>query len=151
MSTPKLKLHKNIFCGTILEILKGDDKMEKCSECGGKYLDGAEECPHCGYIFDWRKRIELHPICPKCGSQDIIFQIVQDSTRQTGKSEIRKKSPVTRAANSVGRATMIAATGGLWALTPKKSKYEEVHNYQTTVSNSTYGVCQSCGNTWLKR
>lgn len=32
---------------------------------------------------------------------------------------MRKKSVVTRAGNSLGRAGMIAATGGLWALTPK--------------------------------
>ena len=124
--------------------------MIECPNCGGKMLESTDECPHCGYKDPIKQRIENGAICPKCGSLDVFFDLAQVSATSKGVSEVRKKSIVTRAADTVGRGAMIAATGGLWALTPKKSKYQEIHRTETTVNNATYGVCRSCGYSWRK-
>lgn len=88
------------------------------------------------------------PYCPKCHSINIGYEFVQDSAKTKGKSEIRKKSAITRAGNDIGRKGMILATGGLWALTPKKSKYKEKKNSKTDISNKQVAICQDCGNSW---
>lgn len=88
------------------------------------------------------------PYCPKCHSLNVGYEFVQDSAKTKGKSEVRKKSPVTRAGNSLGRAGMIAMTGGLWALTPKRSKYKEKKELKTDISSKQMAICQDCGNSW---
>lgn len=93
--------------------------------------------------------VDLRPKCPKCGSHNLTYEIVTDSMTTKGSSEVRKKNAVTRAANTTGRATMIMATGGLWALTPKKSKYKEVKKEKTKVTRQKIALCQDCGNDWV--
>ena len=88
------------------------------------------------------------PYCPKCHSLNIGYEFVQDSAKTKGKAEVRKKSVVTRAGNSLGRAGMIAATGGLWALTPKKSKYKEKKSSKTDINSKQMAICQDCGKSW---
>ena len=79
---------------------------------------------------------------------NIGYEFVQDLAKTKGKSEVRKKSVVTRAGNSLGRAGMIAATGGLWALTPKKSKYKEKKSSKTDINSKQMAICQDCGKSW---
>ena len=128
--------------------------MIECIQCGGKYLDGADECPHCGYssarvVEAYREQLNA-PKCPVCGSTNIFYEREAEKQITRGKSEVRKKSVVTRTANKAGRTAMIAATGGLWALTPKKSDYIERTKEKTKVTNVTYGICQSCGHSWKR-
>ena len=86
--------------------------------------------------------------CPFCLSQDIDIKEVLHESVSSGTSEIRKKGVVTRAGNKVGRAGMIMATGGLWALTPKKSDYKEVSTSHTSYYTTTIRTCKKCGNSF---
>lgn len=86
--------------------------------------------------------------CPKCNGFNIEITMQSTEMESKGNSEIRKKSAVTRAGNSMGRAAMIGMTGGLWALTPKKSKYKETKKSNTKVVNKKFAICQDCGNSW---
>ena len=88
------------------------------------------------------------PYCPKCYSLNIDYNFVTDSANTKGKSEVRKKSIVTRTGNSLGRKGMILATCGLWALTPKKSKYKETKKSKTNIASKKIAVCQDCGYSW---
>lgn len=83
--------------------------------------------------------------CIYCGSTNVVVSYIQVGADTSGKAEVRKKSIVTRAGNATGRATMIAMTGGLWALTPKKSKYLERQKSHTQVKTKKICICQSCG------
>lgn len=86
--------------------------------------------------------------CRKCGSRNISvsFQTIGNNSKTTG--EVRKKSVATRAGNKVGRAGMIMATGGLWALTPKKSNYKEIQKGKTKTIQVKIAICQDCGKSW---
>lgn len=86
--------------------------------------------------------------CRKCGSRNISvsFQTIGSNSKTTG--EVRKKSAATRAGNKAGRAGMIMATGGLWALTPKKSNYKEVQKGKTKTIQVKIAICQDCGKSW---
>ena len=53
---------------------------------------------------------------------------------------------MTRAGNSLGRAGMIAATGGLWALTPKKSKYKEKKSSKTDITVNKWQFAKTAVN-----
>ena len=127
-----------------------------CPECGGSVSSQATVCPHCGcpisgissrptsYSSDNRPTIK----CPKCGSRNVSVSIHGVGSYTHGRSEWRSKSPLTRAGNAAGRAAMILSTGGLWALTPKRSKYSKKMNSKSHTDNRTFAVCQSCGNSW---
>lgn len=86
--------------------------------------------------------------CPSCRSHNVEITFVQLGATTKGKSEVRKKSILTRTANRTGRNVMIAMTGGLWALTPKKSKYIERGKENTKIKNAKFAICQNCGNSW---
>lgn len=86
--------------------------------------------------------------CPKCESFSIVIQPIAVSKEFSSRSELRKKSAVTNAANSIGRAGMIIATGGAWALTPEKSKYNLVEKGKEKTEYSTVATCQCCGHSW---
>jgi DNA-directed RNA polymerase subunit M/transcription elongation factor TFIIS len=73
--------------------------------------------------------------CPKCKSENVQVQLAET----TSKTNKKGNSPL----RGVARGTMILATGGLWALTPKADGKEK-----TKTKNSTFGVCQDCGHTW---
>lgn len=98
--------------------------------------------------FFYNAKYLKKPYCKKCHSFNIEYTLTPTSSSSFGRSETRKKSIVTRAGNDVGRAGMILATGGLWALTPKKSKYSSKSNTSTIISNSKYAICKDCGNSW---
>ena len=83
--------------------------------------------------------------CPYCLSRNIDSRETVHESVSIGKSEIRKKSAVTRAGNKAGRAGMIMATGGLWALTPKKSDYKEVSKGETSYYTTVTRTCADCG------
>lgn len=87
-------------------------------------------------------------VCPSCGSNDINISINTVGETYKGKSEVRKKSAVTRGANKTARRGMILATSGLWALTPKKSDYQEVHKGKTKYKQEKVCICQNCGRSW---
>lgn len=86
--------------------------------------------------------------CPFCGSSNLTFSINTIGEMERGRAEIRKKSAVTRSVNNLGRATMTMATGGLWLLTPKRSKYKEVKKTKTVYNQEKIAICQSCGKDW---
>lgn len=125
-----------------------------CPDCGKQVSSRAAACPNCGCPLDDEvlKSVSSNDDkglkCPRCGSREIVISLEEVASKTRGKAEIRKKSPVTRMANAMGRATMIAATGGLWALTPKKSKYKETKSSSTKNKTRRFGVCQHCGNSW---
>jgi hypothetical protein len=98
--------------------------------------------------FFYNAKILKKPYCPKCNSFNVNFDLQSTSADSIGSSELRKKSLVTRTGNTVGRGAMIIATGGLWTLTPKKSKYKEKKKEKTKIENKTFAVCQECGNSW---
>lgn len=87
-------------------------------------------------------------ICPNCRGNNIRIDIVQVGGSSSGKSEVRKKSVITRTGNKIGRGAMTLMTGGLWALTPKKSDYTERSVSSTFVTNEKICLCQDCGNSW---
>lgn len=87
--------------------------------------------------------------CGRCGSDNIIITLETFSANSKGRNETRKKSVVTRAGNSLGRTAMIGMTGGLWALTPKKSKYTTVGKAKTNYVQNKIAICQNCGNSWI--
>ncbi|MDO4275909.1 MAG: hypothetical protein Q4D16_19755 [Eubacteriales bacterium] len=118
-----------------------------CPECGKEFSDQASACPNCA--------CPTQPIaskggitCPKCKGRNVQVSLEAVEEKSKGRDEVRKKSIVTRAANSAGRATMVMATAGLWALTPKKSKYSEKKTGKTKIINKKYAICQDCGNSW---
>lgn len=85
--------------------------------------------------------------CSVCGSQNVSVSLQTISATSKTESEIRKKNAITRAGNKAGRAGMIMATGGLWALTPKKSDYKEISKESTELSQVKMAICQNCGRT----
>ena len=86
--------------------------------------------------------------CPRCGSNNIQVNVDNIVTNYGSRSEIRKKSAITNTANSLGRKGMILATGGLWALTPKKSKYNEIQKGKVKTMQVKTAICQNCGCSW---
>ena len=136
-----------------------------CSECGKEFSDKAPACPSCGCptaIMFEEDVIEIpkdpqqfiynpsaQPIhCPICRSSNILINRIAIGEKQKNRSEIRKKSIITRTGNKIGRAGMILATGGLWALTPKKSDYSEKKKGKTKIQYTKLAVCQDCGHDW---
>lgn len=87
-------------------------------------------------------------ICPICQSNNITISFQNVAQKSKGRAEIRKKSIVTRTGNSFGRKFLIFSTGGLWALTPKKSNYSETRKEKTKIINDKFAICQDCGNSW---
>lgn len=83
--------------------------------------------------------------CPYCLSRNIDIRETVSESVSKGKSEVRKKSAATRAGNKAGRAGMIMMTGGLWALTPKKSDYKKTSQGKTTYNTTTTKTCMDCG------
>ncbi len=125
---PVNKINKNGITDAYYEILKRANPNEAEFFYGAKYLN--------------------KPYCKKCHSFNIEYTLTPTSSSSSGRNEVRKKSVITRAGNSAGRAGMILATGGLWALTPKKSKYSEKTKTSTNISNSKFAICKDCGNSW---
>lgn len=130
----------------------------KCIECGTEYSDMASACPKCACPTSAQtltnnqtfvKKTSLFSrCCPKCNGENIEYTFIETEHKSKGCAETRKKSVVTRTGNKAGRAGMILATGGLWALTPKKSKYNEKQKEKTTISNQKMAICQDCGHSW---
>lgn len=127
----------------------------KCPECGRQVSNQATTCPNCGFPI----RDKLHytngygfcgsPLkCPKCKSQHLHMEIETTAYQTKGREETWKKSLITRTANSAARAGMILATGGLWALTPKKSKYSTVQKSHTKIAQRKHFQCLDCGYNW---
>lgn len=92
--------------------------------------------------------VGLGKCCPKCKGNNISIQFVETAHKHKGRNEVRKKSAVTRAGNKAGRAAMIGMTGGLWALTPKKSDYSEVKKGKSDIKSQKVAICQDCGRSW---
>ena len=90
--------------------------------------------------------LKLH--CKRCGSENVSVQLDVVTESYGGRSEIRKKSAITNIGNSAGRAGMALMTGGLWLLTPKKSKYNEVQIGNVKTKKIKTAVCQDCGKSW---
>lgn len=129
----------------------------KCPECEKEVSDKASSCPHCGNPISETHMVHTNryglwgtpAVCPKCKSQHLQMEIEDVAYQTKGRDEIRKKSILTRGINSSARAGMILATGGLWALTPKKSKYNTVKKSTTKVKNKKYLTCCDCGYSWI--
>ena len=118
--------------------------LVSCPKCGKSISSYADACPACGTS---PKAI----VCQNCKSEDVVISVQTVGETTVGKSETRKKSAVTRAGNKAGRAGMIMMTGGLWALTPKKSEYQDKVKMETSYRQVKMCVCQKCGNSWEMR
>lgn len=148
-----------------------------CSECGKEFSDKAYECPNCGCptkemikkgnTKQEKKYSTFHKVlygnnenakeaikssstvfCPKCKSRNIQISLESVGEKTSGRNEVREKSSVTKTGNKLGRTAMIGITGGLWALTPKKSDYSEKKNSKTKYVQKKIALCQDCGNMW---
>ena len=109
----------------------------------GDYSESKEELQNkIAHIKSWNGK-KLY--CPYCLSKNINIRETVSESVSKGKSEVRKKNAVTRAGNKAGRAGMIMMTGGLWALTPKKSDYKETSQGKTTYNTTTTKTCMDCG------
>lgn len=73
--------------------------------------------------------------CPKCGSENINFQLVQTGA----KTKSNKRGCLWE----IGRLFLIVCTLGLW-LVVGKSKGKS----KTKFKNEKMAICQSCGHTW---
>ena len=131
-------------------------RLINCPCCGREISNMSETCIHCGQPINIgvkdsssRKNTSLM-ICPVCKSNNINVSVDNVPIGYNGKSELRKKSVITNTANSAGRLGMIMMTGGLWALTPKKSKYKEIQKRKTSYMKIKTCVCQNCGYSWNK-
>ena len=126
-----------------------------CPECNKQISDRAESCPHCGYP------LQQQPVYtnsygvfgktlyyPRCGSSNLSHHYETVGYTTIGHEETHKKSIITRAGNSLGRTGMILATGGLWALTPKKSKYHTTQTSTTQARRARVLNCNNCGYSW---
>lgn len=141
--------------GTVRELpLEEQPELFECYKCGRKIPTDIALCPFCNYNYGtYREKKKETPqntkiTCPNCGRDNIHIDIVQVGETSSGKAEVRKKSIITRTGNKVGRGFMTAMTGGLWALTPKKSDYIARSSSNTSVENRKICVCQDCGNSW---
>ncbi len=98
----------------------------------------------------WQNADKVHAgqLCPICSSHNIEIHTEDIGEKYKGRSEVREKSALTRAGNKAGRAAMIGMTGGLWALTPKKSDYSEVKKGKSKIIKKRVAYCRDCGNQW---
>ena len=74
-------------------------------------------------------------VCPKCGSNNVTFQVVQ-----TGAVTNTKKKGCLF---GLGRLLLIVCTCGLWLLFGKKKSKSK-----TTYTNEKVAICQNCGHQW---
>lgn len=86
--------------------------------------------------------------CPTCKSSNIQISIKAVAEKSKERSEVKKKSIVTRAGNKTGRAAMNMLTLGGWSLTPKKSDYSEIKKGKNEIINKKFAICQDCGKSW---
>lgn len=143
------------------------DKAQACPNCGcpiseivytaipndkkeygafHKFLYGNNE--NAKEAWDNSKKYSSGQLCPKCHGENIKIDVQSIETQTKGKTEIRDKSALTKAGNKMGRAAMIGMTGGLWALTPKKSDVKEIQKSKTKIIHKKIAICQDCGNVW---
>lgn len=135
---------------------KTEDKTEIIiKNFGQKHTRDAIKCLCDSQGYKWKDAREIvlnywktHIICPKCGGGNITINVSQENRIFQSTSEIRKKSLPTRIGNKAGRGFMIAMTGGLWALTPKKSNYVEYESTNSISSTQKICICQTCGYSW---
>ena len=73
--------------------------------------------------------------CPKCGSSNVNFQIVQTGAVTSTKNK--------GCLYGIGRLLLIVCTCGLWLLFGKKKSKS-----RTTFSHEKVAVCQNCGYQW---
>lgn len=131
-------------------------KLIKCPCCGNEISNMSEKCLNCGQPINSGVQMEKSDknisglICPVCKGNNINVSVDNVASGYKGKTELRKKSVVTNTANSAGRLGMTMMTGGLWLLTPKKSKYKEIQKGKTNYVKITTCICQNCGYSWNK-
>lgn len=121
-----------------------------CPCCGRQVSNKAPSCPNCGQPINQTGNQEnlKRIFCPRCKGTNVVVNLENVVGSYGGRSEVRKKSVVTNTANRVGRAGMTIMTGGLWLLTPKKSKYNEVKKGKVYTQQIKTAVCQDCGKSW---
>lgn len=78
--------------------------------------------------------------CPECGSENVQVQIIEEG-QQTNKKGVGLGGHI----NNGARSLTAICTFGMSNLFWKKSKGTN----KTKTINSTVGVCQNCGNTWI--
>ena len=138
----------------------------KCTECGKEFSDKAPACPNCGCPTDVivgaiEEEEQVTPSmletmmmakagkrCPKCHKMNISIENREVGTKGKEKTVIKEKSAAGKAAHSLGRGAMIAATGGLWGLTPKKSDVYTKGKSSTKIIYDKFAVCADCGHEW---
>lgn len=75
-------------------------------------------------------------VCPNCGSDKVVIQMVQDgaTTRTKGSGCLWR----------IGRACLILCTCGLWLLVGKRKGKSK-----TKVTSHKEAICQTCGHSWM--
>lgn len=156
-----------IHCGYPLSELYPKKQDVICSCCGFSNTLSSDYCEQCGMRLTPYPHPEKpvsptqqHEVtnsygmfgselyCPRCGSAKLSHHYETIGYTTKGYEETHKKSIITRTGNSLGRAGMILATGGLWALTPKKSKYRTTQTSTTQARRIRILDCNSCGYSW---
>ena len=79
--------------------------------------------------------VSVLAFCPKCGSTNVNFQIVQTGAVTSTKNK--------GCLYGIGRLLLIVCTCGLWLLFGKKKSKS-----RTTFSHEKVAVCQNCGYQW---
>lgn len=150
------EIQKKAFIKTVANVTNKVKKLCKCeykeaemivygyflSTHGERIEDKEKLREKISQIRSWNEKDHYCPYC--LGTRISKIESVHELTTK-GRSEVRKKSAITRAGNKAGRAGMIMATGGLWALTPKKSEYNEVSQARTTYHTTVTKTCTDCG------
>ena len=80
-----------------------------------------------------------HIVCPKCGSDDVLIQMVE-----VGQRSAHKGVGAIGHANNAARLVTAGMTLGMSNLVWKKSK----GTTRTKTVNKTMAVCQCCGHSW---
>lgn len=149
------ELQGKILIQTVAQITKKVKKLCKCEQSEaekvvyryflsthGENLDSISLSEKINHIKSLNAK-KLY--CPYCLSRNIDIKERLAESVSKGRTETRKKSPITIAGNRAGRALMIGATGGLWALTSKKSDYNDVSKKKTKYHSTVTKTCMDCG------
>lgn len=107
----------------------------KCPRCGKQISNKAVQCPNCGLQFPpntgtFSRDALMHnvmPVCPECGSPDIVYTT--------------EKEPIPLDIGTVILYIVLALTCcGLFVVIPILLSPKE--------RAVTYAICRNCGNRW---
>lgn len=114
-----------------------------CANCGAPLADDAHFCSGCGQpvapAVSEEPKAKNSMICPSCGSENVVVQIEQISSKTN-----KHGNGIGGIVNNTARGFTAFCTLGMSNLVWKKSKGNE----KTKIKNQKVAVCQSCGHSW---